>query len=414
MRIEEEIKKFKIDLIRKMPFYGDIIMRLSITPSKRNDTACTDGRNIYYNPDFFENLKAGEINFVLMHEVFHILLRHCRRSKDKNHYYWNIACDMVVNNMLSKLEYDMRQASIQFEAPKEGIFEKLSDFDIVENVYERIRKLNGDGETNEKTKIKVLVKRYAWSNGEIYTVEGNGDLIIKELSGEWDSETADIEKFDVDDIFVREIIKEALNKNRASLGSYFIPKETFALTESKKIKWEVLLRNFLQDEIDEETSYLTPERKYIHMDLIVPGYGTNQEKLDELWAFIDSSGSVGKNELEQFLTQLYRISHEFEATINICYWDTKVTDIYLKIQNEKDIIKCVPEHSGGTDINCVYDWIRDNKIKPEVMLILTDGYFGKLETSAFLPKYGKKTVLVLSSDITENEDMKRIGKITRL
>ena len=62
----------------------------------------------------------------------------------------------------------------------------------------------------------------------------------------------------------------------------------------------------------------------------------------------------------------------------------------------------------------MYEWIRDNKVKPDVMLILTDGYFGKLETDAYLPKYKKKTVLVLSSDISIDADMKRIGKITRL
>ena len=89
-------------------------------------------------------------------------------------------------------------------------------------------------------------------------------------------------------------------------------------------------------------------------------------------------------------------------------------DTYLKIRTEKDILKCTPKHSGGTDINCVYNWIRDNKVKPDVMIILTDGYFGELETDAYLPKYKKKTVLVLSGSISINEDMKRIGKITRL
>ena len=50
----------------------------------------------------------------------------------------------------------------------------------------------------------------------------------------------------------------------------------------------------------------------------------------------------------------------------------------------------------------------------DVMIILTDGYFGKLETDAYLPKYKKKTVLVLSGSISINEGMERIGKITRL
>ena len=150
------------------------------------------------------------------------------------------------------------------------------------------------------------------------------------------------------------------------------------------------------------------------MDLILPGYGQSDEKIEEIWAFVDSSGSVGKNEMEQFLTQLYRIAKEFKCVFNICYWDTQVTDVYKKILKEDDILKSLPLHSGGTDINCVYRWLKDNKVRPDVMLILTDGYFGSLDRSLFVPSLGKKTILVLSGAIPTNDDMKRMGKITRL
>ena len=45
------------------------------------------------------------------------------------------------------------------------------------------------------------------------------------------------------------------------------------------------------------------------------------------------------------------------------------------------------------------------------MLILTDGYFGRLENDCFIPSLKSGTILVLSGDVLENEDMRRIGKI---
>ena len=139
-----------------------------------------------------------------------------------------------------------------------------------------------------------------------------------------------------------------------------------------------------------------------------------EEKIEEIWAFVDSSGSIGSDEMKQFITQLYRVSKEFKCTLNLCYWDTAVTDVYLNIPNEKELLKCLPKHSGGTNINCVYRWLKEKKIRPEVMLILTDGYFGCLDYSVFIPSLGRKTILVISPGILENDEMKKIGKIARL
>ena len=144
------------------------------------------------------------------------------------------------------------------------------------------------------------------------------------------------------------------------------------------------------------------------------GYGQEDEKIEEIWAFVDSSGSIVKNEMEQFLTQLYRIAKEFSCVFNLCYWDTEVTDVYRKIRKADDIFNSLPKHSGGTEINCVYRWLKDNKVRPDVMLILTDGFFGTPDRSLFSRSLAKKTILVLSGSVQENEDMRRMGRITRL
>ena len=43
MDLEMEIKRFKMDLLRKMPFYGDIVMRLPFVENKHIPTARTNG-----------------------------------------------------------------------------------------------------------------------------------------------------------------------------------------------------------------------------------------------------------------------------------------------------------------------------------------------------------------------------------
>ena len=426
MDLEMEIKRFKMDLLRKMPFYGDIVMRLPFIENTHIPTAQTNGGKIEYNPNFLSSQTRGQRNFILMHEVFHVLLFHCKRHGERNHRLWNTAADMIVNRMLLDLMNNMKEASIPFERPVDGIFANIGIGETVENLYEMLLVYNKKMGKNSK---KVLVQLNSlWGNQNLVEIKAPDDIVMN------DSEIFDIDVVDgrslagassgldgkdlpeigLSENMLLQIIRESASTNRSSIGSYFVPDQIFGLVESKRIKWQTLLRDFFVEEPSDESSYTTPERKYIHMDLILPGYGQSEEKIDEIWAFVDSSGSVGKNEMEQFLTQLYRIAKEFKCVFNIGYWDTRVTDVYKKILKEDDILKSLPRHSGGTDINCVYRWLKENKVKPDIMLILTDGYFGSLDRSLFVPSLGKKTILVLSGSIPTNDDMKRMGKITRL
>lgn len=408
MNVEKEIQRFKMELLRKMPFYGDILMHLVFVEDKRIPTAATDGKTIWYNPNFLSGMNPGERNFVLMHEVFHVLLRHGIRNSDgkRDKDIWNVACDIIVNDMLIKLQGHMRMANIPFQKPSTGTFANINGDETAENLYEKIKADNANkNKYTRKLKIRMGYTGYGTYEQNMKDVDLPSDIRTFELS---------LDEVNMNDQLLQEMIRTAAQKNRGTMGSYYIPSEIYALVESRKLDWRRLLKDFLSQEIGDDSSYTTPERKYLHMDMILPGHSLTDETIEEVWAFVDSSGSVGHDEMAQFLTQLYRISREFKCVFNICYWDTAVTEVYKKILREDDILKCIPHHSGGTDINCVYQWIRDNKVKPDVMLILTDGYFGRLTTPTFSRQLGKKTILVLSSDIMINDDMKKIGKIAKL
>ena len=448
MDAEQTVNKFRMDLFRKMPFYGDIVMRLPFVKDETIETACTNGREIRYNPGFFERMSEGQRNFVLMHEVFHVLLFHCKRNVNRDPELWNVAADIIVNDILFKLERNMRDNGIPFESPRDGIFGNPGEHDTVETIYEELVRSRADSKAAKEIKnckpqthiigrLRIRLEGQGKLVDDLVFPDGPDDgrsesgLLAPNATGGQRSadgqssgepgkgglgDTFDGNSLDggLSETAILEIIRGASSANRSAFGSFYVPEQLFHLVESKIIKWQSLLRDFLTENRSDESSYTTPERKYIHMDLILPGYSLEDEKIEEIWAFVDSSGSVGAETMNEFLTQLWRISKEFKCIFNICYWDTEVTDVYKGITKENDILKSIPRHSGGTDINCVYRWINENRIKPDVMLILTDGYFGGLNRSVFKPSLGKKTILVLSTSLPENDDMKSIGRITRL
>ena len=390
--VRQGLQKFKMDMMRSKPFFGDILMRIPLIEDDNIPTACTNGRNIRYNPNFFKELEEGERNYVYMHEVYHILLLHWRRQSDRDQELWNICADWIVNAKLDRLKFSL-PAYIKFSRPAQGCFADIKHRE----------------EYTEKLYHFMLKNTEKQSNGMyLYQKKYKIRLDIKDLDApdKLSGKEARLCRKQI-----QELLKSTV-KRRGLGDSMFFPREMISLVETKKLPWNRLLSDFLQEREDDESSYLSPERKYIHMDLIVPGIGKIDDKLGDIWAFVDSSGSIGGDELSQFMTQLYRVSKEFECNFNIAFWDTSVTDIYRDIRHKEQILKCMANHSGGTDINCVYEYIRENHIKPEVMIILTDGYFGSLREPD--KKLRDRTILVISengADIDENND---IGRLARL
>ena len=389
--IRQGLQRFKLDMMKFIPFYGDILMKVTVTEDEQIQTAQTDGREIRYNPAFFATLSEGERNYVLMHEVMHILLLHWKRHADRDAGLWNVACDFVVNQILDRMKWDTNRYRIAFSRPKEGCF--LDD----NNQWQR----SAEEHYAELLKKNKGRKRLQGYKGELKG-RAPGDLLCTEVLSEGDTQL--IEQS------IRQLVRETI-KRRGTGGSGYFPRELLLMGKSKRLPWNTLLYEFLQQREDEESSYLTPERKYIHMDLIIPGVGRTEDELEDIWAFVDSSGSISDDELGQFLTQLCRIAGEFHCRFNIAYWDTEVTDVYRNVRREK-IAECKPNHSGGTDINCVYKYIQANRIKPGVMLILTDGYFGRLEKPA--GSLERKTILVISENGMDFDRKNGIGKVARL
>ena len=139
--IKRGLQRFKMGMMLAMPFYGDILMRVEIREDSGIETAQTNGRMISYNPAFFATLNEGQRNYVLLHEVLHILLLHWKRNAQHNPTVWNIACDYVVNGMIdSRIINDLRRKndSVKLERPPQGCFERWYYGKSAEEYYQEI------------------------------------------------------------------------------------------------------------------------------------------------------------------------------------------------------------------------------------------------------------------------------------
>ena len=131
---DEIISKCKLQVRRECQFFGALMLFASIKKTKKIDTACTDGKDIYFNLDFLKSLNSSEQNALMLHEVLHMALLHVTRRQNRDPHILNIAADIVVNDLIIR--------NTPFKLPDGAVIDNKYRDKSVEFIYESLLKNN--------------------------------------------------------------------------------------------------------------------------------------------------------------------------------------------------------------------------------------------------------------------------------
>ncbi len=100
--IENKLSSARTRLILDKPFLGALVLRLPLQAADPSwcATTGTDAKKFYYNPEYIQELRADETQFVLAHEALHCALSHFARRGHRIKHRWDIACDYAINPIL--------------------------------------------------------------------------------------------------------------------------------------------------------------------------------------------------------------------------------------------------------------------------------------------------------------------------
>ena len=94
----ERLVAARVALLLRQSFFGNLATRLKLTNADEwCGTAATDGLKFYYNSRFIMMLKPKEVEFLVGHEVLHVVYDHMDRRGTRDPQIWNIADDYAVN-----------------------------------------------------------------------------------------------------------------------------------------------------------------------------------------------------------------------------------------------------------------------------------------------------------------------------
>ena len=353
--VHDRVIVARIGLLLRHPFFGNMATRLRV--QNCDDwcpTAATDGRNLYYNTQFFNALSNKEIEFVIAHEILHCIFDHLERREDRVPMLFNIACDYIVNNTLVRDKIG--------DIPK--LVPCFQDFKYLdwtsEEVYDDLEQKYDEEELEQLGQL--LDEHVDWEG------EGEKDADGNEKRPSYTKE--ELRK-------IRDEIKENMISSAQAAGAGNVPGEVQRMIKDltePKMNWRELIRQQIQSTVKSDFTMSRPNRKGWHTGAILPGM--NFQDTIDICISLDMSGSIGNSQAKDFLSEIKGIMEEFkDYNIKVWCFDTQVyNEQDFSADNGEDLSTYEIYGGGGTDFMANWEYMKENDIQPKKFIMFTDGY----------------------------------------
>lgn len=353
-------------LLYSMMNPGQTHMIATFTPDVPK--AATDGVHLLLNPETFFKHPLGERVFIVAHEIMHCVWAHCETM----HGYqksgkvafadgstlpfdpqqWNIATDLVINDLL--IESQVGTFNSEWLHDRNVATFQDSAVDIYRKIYDPNR--GGGGKRG---------------NGNGPPIKGSGfDELLKPGSGSGKDPTQASQ--DRDDTKWKTEVAAGLASAKAQGKLPAGLERIFGDILEPTVSWQDLIRAFFARKVGGGAfDWLKPDRRFIVRDIYTParsGHGCGTVAVA-----IDTSGSIGQRELDQFFGELRGIIEEARPERVLVMWCDAEVHKVDEIYDVSDIGGLKPHGGGGTDFRPVFDWLADNNIVPDALVYLTDG-----------------------------------------
>lgn len=327
---ERKLAKARVQLIKNQPFWGVLALRLRLVPAPDlpSKTLATNGKEIFYYPEWVEKTEPELVESGLAHEVGHCVLQHLGRRQGRAPRKWNYAIDYVTNDMLQQAGFQLGQGWLYDPA-----FSGMS----AEHIYSILPDNDDNGPDNP-------------------------------FDDHTDAEPDPENKLDW------EIATMSAAKAQAATSAGKLPKQIQRMLDEIKhpqVDWRTRMQRFARATAKDDYAWQRPSRKMLVMGHILPG--PFSERVEDVTGAVDTSGSITDEVLAAFGGELSAIHEEVKPnTLRVIYCDAAVNKVDEFDQTEPPTYKM--HGGGGTDFNPPFEWLKENDVTPTAMIYLTDGY----------------------------------------
>ncbi len=357
MTVEQRIERGSLAVITHTNFRalgGVVMMGKTSVSDEKGITAYTDGFNVAYGRRYVEDLGEKELHFVILHETLHKALRHLSTWL----WMWkedpelaNLACDYVINLLLVLSDPGGKFICM----PETGVLDhRFKDMDAGQ-VYRILKQEKDSGKGAGAGNGGQGFDAHGWEVCDKHTPETRQEM--------------------------EQTVTKALQQ-----GSLLVGKMggdlSLAIGDilAPQVNWVDELREFVMSLCygRELSTWRRPHRRSIDSGNYIPS--VYSEAIGRIVIGVDTSGSIDGKLINAFLSEVANICESVHPEmLDLLYWDARVAshEKYGTGQYDSLISSTRPKGGGGTSPSCVSQYLADNSIRPECVVMLTDGIVGK-------------------------------------
>jgi predicted metal-dependent peptidase len=396
---EQRLSKARVALMTHPKFcaLSGIMLMGKVTVEEGWGTACTDGRNEWYDPKFIEQLDDRELCFVVAHENFHKMFQHVSTWQhlfEEDPQTMGVAADAVINLMIE-----------DWGAPV-GPFDRVVKFPSIGGVYDEQYRGMDAGMVYRLMRSKQGKKGNSQGQGQQGQgqqgqgqgqSQGQGKPSTQPPSNP--SANTNQTSFDEHDykspqqLSAQEVEALRNQTDQAIRQGQMLSKDMckkyglgsggdeLGLSELLEpyVDWKQVMREFVKSSVSGKdlSTYARPNKRMQSLGIYMPS--SYSETTSRIVGGVDVSGSVDNELRDQFFSELESIRTEVNPEVlDVLAWDTKV-ETHKRFERdcgETLIDVGVFRGGGGTDPACVFDYLREEQsnIPPDAIVVLTDGY----------------------------------------
>lgn len=354
--VERKLQAARVALMRDHKFraLGGVMMMGKVTIKDDCPTAYTNGRDEVYGRDFIAGLERKCVAFLVAHETMHKALRHLttwRKLWEESGKLANHACDYVINNFLTKL--DPNETIIAMPRDENG-----KPLGLLDHRFDGM---------HEKQVFDILKKEQEEGGG------AGGDGGLDEHGWEDASSMSEEEQKQLG-----EDIERAMRQGLMAGDADGDLERMFGELLAPKVDWREVLREFVQSVCAglDDSSWNRVNKRFVGDDVYFPSMIS--ERVGEMVVGGDMSGSCMEF-LAPFLSEIKAIADDVKPEkLHLLYWDHAVAshEEYDAGNMDSLVQSTKPRGGGGTDPVCVLRYINEKNIKPQCIIMLTDGEVG--------------------------------------
>lgn len=393
--IREEAARKRIphavtQLICGAPWFGSLALKLKTFVSPDVKSIETNGTYLAFNEEFVKKLDTPQLKTIIGKAVLHCALRHPYRCGDRDIDLWNMACSEEANHILVEANKTMTEESNFFQLPPGAACSSEYKGMLAEKIYELMQKkppsdqkmaansaAGGSFVKNTEDMSKKDPDKKGKDNNKQTNPggqkpsegDGNGDGDDPQ-DGPGGGQPQPEETLNEIDWEMAAQQATDMARKQGKLSADL--ERMFEKSRESKVDWKTILKRFVENVINKDYSWTTPNRRFLHTGLIMPGM--MKENAPKIAIGVDTSGSITEEMLAEISPELTQILLDVRpSSIDVYYCDAEVNhhDEYTPDDGE---IVLVPYGGGGTAFQPVIDAIAEQDEPPSCLIYFTDLY----------------------------------------